>query len=1004
MSFGVFSLAEGTKLKCVPVRFESVEEYIGVFEPLIFEECRAKLRAEWEELNESSSGGEHIEVTIKCVKKRRGGWYVVTVDPTENCNWTFKDGDVAILSSLKPRAGRLKRKNPGAIEDNMETTFGKRMACTIWGQKNASSRKVAAPMLYYFAKRCKTLSMLFGGYTILTFFGYLVVIPSLPFLVIVGLSEVDRIEDFDGENNNDNCIKEINPEGDGREDNGNNGEDNGNNGEDDDNKGEDDQILRRFKLNEFWYLTVLGSLVTTEREYNALHAFHSFNPKMKSTILNPNPDQFAKYEEEQPPAMDECLTSNFVDYLQKSFSGPQLLSIRWAAMHRSKEQDPWPFTLVQGPPGTGKTHTVWGILNVFHELYQTEMRKKLAAEICVQIRETVKNSCENMSMEFVDGGFQGTDENHIGTLPQKPKILVCAPSNAATDELLVRVLDRGFIDCEMKVYHPDVVRVGVGSQTHAAQVVSVERRTEQILVNDSDAITSLIEQLSVQEAQLSEEIDSLKKELIQDHYNDSLLHKLVASLDEKRKLLVGKDRISIVQRYSLKTITRGVAREMIEASFLDEADIVFTTVSSSGCKLFSRLTRGFDMVIIDEAAQANEVGVLPPLVTSASRCVLVGDHHQLSATIISKEARNLLYGRSLFERFQQVGCPSLLLSIQYRMHPQIRDFPSRYFYQGRLTDGEILRTLPDEIFHEDPLLRPYLFFDITNGRESHRGDSVSYENIQEARFCLRLYEYLQRKLKSLSLSKVSVGIITPYKLQMKCIEREFKEVLKSKEGKDLYINTVDAFQGQERGVIIMSCVRTSDRGVGFVADAQRMNVALTRAKRALWVIGNANALAKSDDWANLIADAKLRACFLYLESLPTEFVTPNRHAQEFPNRPEQEFPNRHTQQLPNRPPQQFQNRHAQEFPDRPPQQFPNRHAHQSPNRPAHQFPNRPGQQFPSRPAQQFPKRPLQQFSNRPQQIPKHPLQQFPNRPVQQFPKRPAPFLAHARRWCRTEPD
>lgn len=177
----------------------------------------------------------------------------------------------------------------------------------------------------------------------------------------------------------------------------------------------------------------------------------------------------------------------------------------------------------------------------------------------------------------------------------------------------------------------------------------------------------------------------------------------------------------------------------------------------------------------------------------------------------------------------------MLLSVQYRMHPQIRDFPSRYFYQGRLTDSESVANLPDESYYKDPLLKPYIFYDITHGRESHRGGSVSYQNTHEAQFCLRIYEHLQKTCKSAGVGKVTVGIITPYKLQLKCLQREFADVLNSEEGKDIYINTVDAFQGQERDVIIMSCVRASNHGVGFVADIRRMNVALTRARRALWV-------------------------------------------------------------------------------------------------------------------------------------------------------------------------
>ncbi|KAL5232329.1 hypothetical protein ABZP36_031105 [Zizania latifolia] len=241
----------------------------------------------------------------------------------------------------------------------------------------------------------------------------------------------------------------------------------------------------------------------------------------------------------------------------------------------------------------------------------------------------------------------------------------------------------------------------------------------------------------------------------------------------------------------------------------------------------------------------------------SSRCVLVGDPQQHPATVISKAAGTLLYIRSLFERFQQAGWPTILLSVQYRMHPQIREFPSRYFYQGSLSDSESVVKLPDEAYYRDALMAPYIFFDFSHGRESHRGGSSSYQNVHEAQFALRLYEHLQKFLKANGGKKASVGIITPYKLQLKCLQREFEVVMSTEEGKDIYINTVDAFQGLERDVIIMSCVRASNHGVGFVADIRCMNVVLTRARRALWVVGNANALMLSVDWAALIADAKL---------------------------------------------------------------------------------------------------------------------------------------------------
>jgi senataxin len=590
---------------------------------------------------------------------------------------------------------------------------------------------------------------------------------------------------------------------------------------------------------------------------------------MQNAILQPSPEHFPKYEQ-HTPAMPECFTPNFVEYLRRTFNEPQLAAIQWAAMHTAagtssvatKRQDPWPFTLVQGPPGTGKTHTVWGMLNVIHlvqyQHYYTSLLKHVAPESYKQANELNSDHAPTGSIDEV---LQNMDQNLLRTLPKlvpKPRMLVCAPSNAATDELLSRVLDRGFIDGEMKVYRPDVARVGVDSQTRAAQAVSVERRTEQLLVKTREEVAGWMQQLRNREAQYTQQLHCLHRELnataaavrsqgsvgvdpdllmARDQNRDVLLQNLASVVEGRDKVLVEMSRLAVLEgRFRPGSgFNLEEARASLEASFANEAEIVFTTVSSSGRKLFSRLSHGFDMVVIDEAAQASEVGVLPPLSLGAARCVLVGDPQQLPATVISKAAGTLMYSRSLFERFQQAGCPTMLLSVQYRMHPQIRDFPSRYFYQGRLSDSESVVKLPDEAYYKDPLLRPYIFYDIRHGRESHRGGSVSYQNIHEAQFCLRLYEHIQKTVKSLGLAKITVGIITPYKLQLKCLQREFEEVLNSEEGKDLYINTVDAFQGQERDVIIMSCVRASSHGVGFVADIRRMNVALTRARRALWV-------------------------------------------------------------------------------------------------------------------------------------------------------------------------
>ncbi|KAG9157370.1 hypothetical protein Leryth_005003 [Lithospermum erythrorhizon] len=821
---------EEAELQSVPGQFDSVEEYVRVFEPLLFEECRAQLYSTWEE--QTDMRDPHIKVWVKNVERRERGWYDVNLQPDHDCKWAFKEGDVAVLSSPYPRSVRSRRNNNHAIEEGDESENCGRVAGTVRRHIPIDTRERIGATLHFY----------------------------------VG----DR---YDSNSKND-----------------------------------DDHILRKLQPRSIWFLTVLGSLATTQREYIALHAFRRLNTQMQNAILQPSSEHFPKYEE-QTPAMPECFTPNFVDHLHRTFNEPQLAAIHWAATHTaagtsnglSKRQDPWPFTLVQGPPGTGKTHTVWGMLNVIHlvqyQHYYTALLKKLAPESYKQLNESNSDSVVAGSIDEV---LQSMDQNLFRTLPKlcpKPRMLVCAPSNAATDELLSRVLDRGFIDGEMKVYRPDVARVGVDSQTRAAQAVSVERRADQLLMKSRDEILGWMHQLRARETQLSQQMLCLQRELTvaaaagraqgsvgvdpdvlmaRDQNRDALLQNLAAVVENRDKVLVEMSRLIILEGKFRSGVNFNLeeARASLEASFANEAEIVFTTISSSGRKLFSRLTHGFDMVVIDEAAQASEVGVLPPLSLGAARCVLVGDPQQLPATVISKAAGTLLYSRSLFERFQQAGCPTMLLSVQYRMHPQIRDFPSRYFYQGRLTDSESIINLPDEPYYKDHLLKPYIFYDITHGRESHRGGSVSYENIHEAQFCLRLFEHLQKVSKSLGMGKVTVGIITPYKLQLKCLQREFKDVLNSEEGKDIYINTVDAFQGQERDVIIMSCVRASNHGVGFVADIRRMNVALTRARRALWVMGNANSLIRSEDWAALISDAKERNCYVHMDTLPKDFLGP----------------------------------------------------------------------------------------------------------------------------------
>ncbi|KAG6490987.1 hypothetical protein ZIOFF_052319 [Zingiber officinale] len=299
-------------------------------------------------------------------------------------------------------------------------------------------------------------------------------------------------------------------------------------------------------------------------------------------------------------------------------------------------------------------------------------------------------------------------------------------------------------------------------------------------------------------------------------------------------------------------------RERIRAAILDEAAIVFSTLSFSGSVHFTRMNRVFDVVIIDEAAQAVEPATLVPLAHGCRQVYLVGDPVQLPATVISTTAERFGYGTSLFKRFQEAGFPVQMLKIQYRMHPEISIFPSKEFYGGSLEDGEMVKKVRPWYAHR--CFGPFHFFDI-DGTESQPLGSGSWVNEDEIEFIVLLYHKLANNHPELRASP-QVAVITPYSYQVKFLRRQFRATFGEQSDKVVDINTVDGFQGREKDIAIFSCVRANtSKGIGFVADFRRMNVGITRAKSSVLVVGSASALSQDKHWGNLVNSAKERNCY-----------------------------------------------------------------------------------------------------------------------------------------------
>ncbi|KAI7991318.1 putative helicase MAGATAMA 3 [Camellia lanceoleosa] len=301
--------------------------------------------------------------------------------------------------------------------------------------------------------------------------------------------------------------------------------------------------------------------------------------------------------------------------------------------------------------------------------------------------------------------------------------------------------------------------------------------------------------------------------------------------------------------------------------------LVFSTLSFSGSTLFCKLNRSFDVVIIDEAAQAVEPATLVPLANGCKQVFLVGDPVQLPATVISPIAEQFGYGMSLFKRFQSAGYQVVMLKTQYRMHPEIRSFPSREFYNGVLEDGSDVKSETKRKWHDFRCFGPFCFFDIHEGKESQPSGG-SWITGGEVDFVLVLYGNMVTRYPELK-SNSRLAIISPYRHQVKLFRERFQDTFGVESNKLVDINTVDGFQGREKDVAIFSCVRSSkDRTIGFMSDYRRMNVGITRARSSVLVVGSASTLKRGDKhWKSLVESAEQRNSLLKVSKPYKEFFS-----------------------------------------------------------------------------------------------------------------------------------
>lgn len=388
------------------------------------------------------------------------------------------------------------------------------------------------------------------------------------------------------------------------------------------------------------------------------------------------------------------------------------------------------------------------------------------------------------------------------------KVLACAPSNTAVDNLLERLI----------AARQRVVRIG-----HPARV---DARLRDFTLDF---------QVTAQE-EMKIVLDMLREA-------ETLYRR--AGRYTRAKPAPGEKQEMRREARRLQSDARLLEQHAV-AGVLDRADVVCATTTFNDDLLGDRW---FDLTVIDEACQTTEPGCWVPLLR-ADRVVLAGDHCQLPPTVLSIEAAREGFTTSMLERLADLYGDAVTrrLDVQYRMHAHIMEFSSEQFYAGSLAAHEsvashLLTDLPGVV--ADPLVEdPVTFIDTAGAgwEEELEPDGASRWNPNEARLVLRKVAQLQ----AAGLHSRDIAVIAPYAAQVRWLRVHASD-------EELEIDTVDGFQGREKEAVIISCVRSNSSGeIGFLADTRRTNVALTRARRKLIVIGDSATLGGNPFYSALL--------------------------------------------------------------------------------------------------------------------------------------------------------
>ena len=392
----------------------------------------------------------------------------------------------------------------------------------------------------------------------------------------------------------------------------------------------------------------------------------------------------------------------------------------------------------------------------------------------------------------------------------------------------------------------------------AYHLVNLKNKKDKIFIGAPsnravDNISFLLKKLNLKfvrvlslEKELTEDVDSYNSlnNFIKEEF-DKLIKKGGKGAKKLQEIIEKKEKYGILKNEDLKLYKD--IEEDINANILSNCDIVLSTINNSADPRLKYYE--FPIVIIDESTQGLEPDCLLPLIRHAQMVVLIGDEKQLGPTVISTNLEPSGIGVSLFERLSYYYGGSSFISIlneQYRMHEFLYKFSNKCFYNNEIKSAKNIDNLDMNVMNSLPWPNKNIPAFFYNFAFPEKKENYSYYNTKE----IDLIVQIINRLTKAGVQPKDIGIITPYNAQ------KYRLIKKLDEDKfsELRIESVDGFQGMEKNYIVLSTVRNNIKGeIGFLDSPKRINVALTRAKKGVIILGNCECLSKrAGIWRDLV--------------------------------------------------------------------------------------------------------------------------------------------------------